>query len=169
MPSHRYYFFLVALLILPDPASGTTIHRCEAPDGHLTFTTLSCAHGHSLSLQEVRAYPPGSAVALIPDREFAQFPLPQPQLTVVGQAEDKCGNLLSPRERREALINQRMVAGLSQQDVESALGKPDSISIRNSSTTWRYAPKRGRSALVQFDEKGCIAEKGKSRTAKSPL
>ena len=51
--------------------------------------------------------------------------------SIVGQSEDKCGNLISARERREAIINQRIVAGMSQQDVESALGKPDKISIRN--------------------------------------
>ena len=169
MPSHRYYFFLTVLFALPDTATGTTIHRCEAPDGHVTFTTLSCAVGHSLSLQEVRSYSPGSTAALIPEKELERPPSHTLKLTVVGQSEDKCGNLLNPRERREALINKRMVAGLSQQDVESALGKPDSISIGNSTITWRYAAKRGRSAVVQFDERGCIAEKGKSRTAKSPL
>ncbi|MCK1791619.1 cell envelope protein SmpA [Pseudomonas violetae] len=169
MPSHSYFFFMITLLFLQGPASATTIHRCEAPDGHPTFTTLSCAPGHSLSLQEVRAYLPGSVVPLAPEADPPATHRPQPQLTVIGQLEEKCGNVLSPRERREALINQRMVAGLSQQDVESALGKPDSISIRNSTTTWRYAAKRGRSAGVQFDERGCIPEKGKSRTAKSPL
>ena len=68
--------------------------------------------------------------------------------TIVGQSEDKCGNLISARERREAIINQRVVAGMSQQDVESALGKPDKITIRNSATSYRYDTKRGRRAQV---------------------
>lgn len=87
---------------------------------------------------------------------------------MVGQTQDKCGNLISARERREAIINQRVVAGMSQQDVESALGKPGRISIRNSATTYRYDTKRGRSAQVEFDERGCTKGKAKSRTAKSP-
>lgn len=90
------------------------------------------------------------------------------ELTVVGQSEDKCGNLIDAKQRREAIINQRVVAGMTQQDVESALGKPDKISIRNSATSYRYDLKRGRSAHVEFDEKGCVKGKAKSQTAKSP-
>ncbi|MNR66396.1 hypothetical protein D3C85_1898600 [compost metagenome] len=57
---------------------------------------------------------------------------------------------------------------MSQQDVESALGKPDKVSIKNSSTSYRYDTKRGRSAHVEFDEKGCTKGKAKLQTAKSP-
>ncbi|MDQ3202027.1 MAG: cell envelope protein SmpA, partial [Pseudomonadota bacterium] len=88
--------------------------------------------------------------------------------TVVGRSEDKCGNLINASQRREAIINKRIVAGMSLQDVESALGKPDKVSIRNSATSYRYDNKRGRSAHIEFDERGCMREKAKSRTAKSP-
>lgn len=171
MPLNAHCFLLLALPCLAFEAIATTVHRCEAANGRITFTTLSCAAGDSLSFQDVRTFTPGSTVALMPEadsRETSGMKNTRREPTVVGQTEDKCGNLISARERREAIINQRIVAGMSQQDVESALGKPDKVSIRNSTTSYRYDTKRGRSAHVDFDEKGCTREKAKSRTAKSP-
>ncbi|MFL1526428.1 cell envelope protein SmpA [Pseudomonas sp. O230] len=171
MPLNAHYFLLIPLLCLPPEALASTVHRCEAANGRITFTTLSCAAGESLSLQEVRTLAPGSTVTLMPKadfRETSRMNIKRKEPTVVGQTEDSCGNLINARERREAIINQRIVAGMSQQDVESALGKPDKISIRNSATSYRYDTKRGRSAHVEFDEKGCTKGKAKSRTAKSP-
>ncbi|MGY3175002.1 hypothetical protein ACVWYU_004422 [Pseudomonas sp. TE12234] len=162
---------LIPLLCLPLAARATNIHRCEAPGGRITFTTMSCKAGEQLSPQEVQTYSPGTALALIPEashREIAGRKLTNREPAVIGQPEDKCGNLISARERREAIINQRIVAGMSQQDVESALGKPDKISIRNSATSYRYDTKRGRSANVEFDARGCTKGKAKSQTAKSP-
>lgn len=171
MPLNAHCFLLLALPCLAFEAIATTVHRCESANGRITFTTLSCAAGDSLSFQDVRTFTPGSTVALMPEadsRETSGMKNTRREPTVVGQTEDKCGNLISARERREAIINQRIVAGMSQQDVESALGKPDKVSIRNSTTSYRYDTKRGRSAHVDFDEKGCTREKAKSRTAKSP-
>lgn len=170
MPSIAHYL-LTALLYLPPQALATTVHRCEAANGHITFTTMSCTSGENLSVQDVRTFLPGSVAPLMPEAEFREtsgtkFHRREP--TVVGQSVDKCGNLLSAKERRIAIINQRVVAGMSQQDVESALGKPDKISTRNSATSYRYDNKRGRSAHIEFDEKGCTKGKAKSQTAKSP-
>ncbi|POF39008.1 cell envelope protein SmpA [Pseudomonas laurylsulfativorans] len=171
MPSMSPFPLLFSLLTLPALALATTVHRCEAANGRITFTTLSCAPGESVSLQDVRVFTPGSTRALLPPaepHETSGMKIQRKEPTVVGQAPDKCGNLISARERREAIINQRVIAGMSQQDVESALGKPDKISIRNSATSYRYDTQRGRSAQVEFDEKGCTKGKAKSRTAKSP-
>ncbi|WP_223516157.1 cell envelope protein SmpA [Pseudomonas sp. GL-B-19] len=171
MPSIARYFLLTALLCLPPRLQAGTVHRCEAPNGQVTFTTLSCTAGERLSLQDVHTFTPGSTMALMPEANIGETSGIKNQRrapTIVGQAEDKCGNLINAKERRTAIINQRVVAGMSQQDVESALGKPDKISIRNSSTTYRYDTKRGRSAHVEFDEKGCTKGKAKSQTAKSP-
>ena len=165
------YFLLTALLCLPLEAFAVTVHRCEAANGRITFTTLGCATDDSLSLQDVRTFTPGSTVALMPEadtRETSGMKIKRREPTVVGQTEDKCGNVINARERRDAIINQRVDAGMSQQDVESALGKPDKITVRNSTTSYRYDTKRGRSAQVEFDEKGCTKGKAKSRTAKSP-
>jgi len=171
MSPYSYYFLLSALLCLSPWLHAAAVHRCEAPNGHLTFTTMSCTDAESLSVQEVRPFTPGSVMTLMPNADSTEKSGRNSKSrapTIVGQAEDKCGNLIDARKRREAIINQRVVAGMSQQDVESALGKPDKISIRNSSTSYRYDTKRGRSAHVEFDEKGCTKGKAKSQTAKSP-
>jgi len=171
MPSIAYYFLLTTLLSLPPLLHAEIVHRCEAANGQVTFTTLSCTAGERLSLQDVRTFTPGSTMALMPEAKIGEtsgMKNIRREPTIVGQAEDKCGNLISARERREAIINQRIIAGMSQQDVESALGKPDKINTRNSSTSYRYDAKRGRSAHVEFDEKGCTKGKAKSQTAKSP-
>ena len=171
MPLIAQPLLLLSMLGPLPLALATTVQRCEAADGRITFTTLSCAAGERASLQDVRAFTPGSTVALMPPaepRESSAMNMKRREPTVVGRTQDKCGNLISARERREAIINQRVVAGMSQQDVESALGKPDKISIRNSATTYRYDTRKGRSAQVEFDERGCTKGKAKSRTAKSP-
>ncbi|MFY0727670.1 cell envelope protein SmpA [Pseudomonas sp. NFX15] len=171
----RFLAHLFLLLILPGALPlvlAASVNRCEAANGRITFTTLSCATGESLSRQDVRTFTPGSTTTLMPEAEPGEtsgMKLKRREPTIVGQSEDKCGNLISARERREAIINQRVVAGMSQQDVESALGKPDKITIRNSATSYRYDTLRGRSAQVTFDEKGCTTGKAKSQTAKSPL
>ena len=171
MRSNASCFLLLTLLCPPPLALATTVNRCEAVDGRITFTTLSCGNGEQLSLQDIRTFTPGSITALMPEsetRDTSNRKSTRREPVVVGQQEDKCGNLLNARERREAIINRRVVAGMSQQDVESALGKPDKISIRNSATSYRYDTRRGRNANVEFDEEGCTKGKAKSRTAKSP-
>jgi hypothetical protein len=172
MPAYVRYFLLITLLCQMPSAPATTIHRCEAINGRITFTTLSCAASESRSIQQVRTpTPTNDLTALMPEPETRRSPgmnSKRNEPTIVGKSEDGCGNLISARDRREAIINQRVVAGMSQQDVESALGKPDKINIRNSSTSYRYETKRGRSAHIEFDERGCTKGKAKSQTAKSP-
>ncbi|MGU3345665.1 cell envelope protein SmpA [Pseudomonas monsensis] len=171
MPSKTSIFVLTSLLCLPPAGAATTLHRCEAVDGSITFTSMSCANGEQRSVQEVHPYLPGSVIAVIPEHDHEEtsgMKNRRREPGVVGTAVDQCGNLISARQRREAIINQRVIAGMSQEDVESALGKPDKVNVRTSTTSYRYDLKRGRSAQVDFDERGCVKGKAKSRTAKSP-
>ncbi|MCU1773580.1 cell envelope protein SmpA [Pseudomonas sp. 13B_3.2_Bac1] len=171
MLSRTFRFVVASLLCLPPAGVANTLHRCEAPDGGITFTTLSCANDEQLSLQQVKPYSPGSVVPIMPEHnheEIYGMTIRGREPGIVGRLEDKCGNLINARQRRAAIINQRVIAGMSQQDVESALGKPDKVNIRTSTTSYRYDLKRGRSAQVDFDEKGCVKGKAKSQTTKSP-
>jgi hypothetical protein len=171
MPSKPLFFLLTSLLYLPPAAAATSLHRCEAVDGSITFTSMSCASGEQRSVQEVHPYSPGSVVAVMPEHnheEISAMKNTGREPGVIGIAEDRCGNLIDARQRRAAIINQRVIAGMNQQDVESALGKPDKVNIRTSTTSYRYDLKRGRSAQIDFDERGCVKGKAKSRTAKSP-
>jgi len=164
-------FLLITLLCLPPAGATTSLHRCEAADGGITFTSLSCANDEQRSVQHVHPYSPGSVVPIMPEHnheEISGMTIRGREPGIVGRLEDKCGNLIDARQRRAAIINQRVIAGMSQQDVESALGKPDKVNIRTSTTTYRYELKRGRSAQVDFDERGCVKGKAKSQTTKSP-
>ncbi|WP_440973164.1 cell envelope protein SmpA [Pseudomonas koreensis] len=171
MRSGTSRFVLATLLCLPYAEAATTLHRCQAPDGRTTFTSLSCANDEQLSVQHVQPYSPGSVVPIMPEHnheEISGMTIRGREPGIVGRKEDKCGNLIDARQRRAAIINQRVIAGMSQQDVESALGKPDKVNIRASTISYRYDLKRGRSAQVDFDEKGCVKGKAKSQTKKSP-
>lgn len=171
MPAKPILFLLTSLFCLPPAGAATSLHRCEAADGSITFTSMSCASGEQRSVQEVHPYSPGSVVAVMPEHnheEISGMKTNGRDPGIAGVTEDKCGNLIDARQRRAAIINQRVVAGMSQQDVESALGKPDKVNIRTSTTSYRYDLKRGRSAQIDFDERGCVKAKAKSRTAKSP-
>lgn len=163
-------FFLLTALLQVTLSNAATLHRCQASDGRITFTSMSCATGEQLSIQEVHPYSPGW-VAIMPEFDHETVTGMKDrgrEPGIVGGAEHKCGNLIDSRQRREAIINRRVVAGMSQRDVESALGKPDKINTRTSTTSYRYDLKRGRSAQIDFDERGCVKGKAKSRTAKSP-
>ncbi|MGY1891683.1 cell envelope protein SmpA [Pseudomonas asplenii] len=171
MPLKSSLPLLTCLLFLPPAEGAATLHRCEAIDGSITFTSMSCASGEQRSVQAVHPYMPGSVVAVMPEHnheEISGMKIKGREPGVAGTVEDPCGNLIDARQRREAIINQRVIAGMTQQDVESALGKPDKVNIRTSTTSYRYDLKRGRSAQVDFDERGCVKGKAKSRTAKSP-
>jgi hypothetical protein len=164
------FVFLACLLCLPSRGVAVALHRCEASDGSVTFTTMSCAQGEQRSTQEVHPYSPGS-VAVMPEHNHervTELRATRREPGVIGHAEGICGNLIDNRQRREAIIHRRVIAGMNQQDVESALGKPDKVSIRTSTTRYSYNLKRGRSAQIDFDERGCVKAKAKSRTAKSP-
>ncbi|VVO16555.1 cell envelope protein SmpA [Pseudomonas fluorescens] len=143
-------------------ANATDVQRCENAVGHVTFTTLGCASHETLLIQKAGNPVPGgsksTALKSRPQETFRTKSANEP-LVIVGQSDDGCGNLLIAKERRQAIINQRIVPGMSQKDVESALGKPDKISIRNATTSYRYDARKGRSALIVFNERGCV--KGK--------
>jgi len=159
MPGFRCLFLLYALPCLPLWAADHLVHRCEDIAGQITYTTLSCGPGETLTLQPIHSFNPGHIEPMLPEAESHQTSsnkTTRKEPTIVGRLEDRCGNLISAGQRREAIINRLIIAGMSQQDVESALGKPDTIKVRNSSTRYTYKTKKGRSAEVVFDEKGCV-------------
>ncbi|MCL6703367.1 outer membrane protein assembly factor BamE [Pseudomonas sp. T1.Ur] len=159
MPGFRCLFLLYALPCLPLWAGEHLVHRCEDIAGQITYTSLSCGPGETLTLQPIHSFNPGHIKPMLPEAESRQTSSNKTrhkQPTIVGGLEDRCANPISAGRRREAVINRRIIAGMSQQDVESALGKPDTIKVRNSSTRYTYKTKKGRSAEVIFDEKGCV-------------
>lgn len=156
---------VITALLLPATLGATTVNRCEDPRGAVTFTTLSCPLGHSRTSQSVNNAPPGT-LPVAPSA--AAKPLKRqlnPELSVIGQRDDGCGNILSAEQRRKAIINQQTPAGMTKRDVESLLGKPDKIIGRNAELRFLYEEKKGRSRQIQFDEHGCV--KGTQQKEKS--
>lgn len=72
MPSNANYLLLLALLSTPLPVLASAISRCEAANGHITFTSLGCNADERASHQDVRPSPPGSSVALLPEAEWRE-------------------------------------------------------------------------------------------------
>ena len=174
MPATARTTLLLALLCLPLPTLATTVQHCEDAQGNITFTSQGCPSGHSLLLQSTYSAPSGNATHLLPESAPSSRQVLAPQdnrrahkeLVVVGQRDDGCENQVSSEQRRRAIINQRVRAGMSFRDVESSLGTPDKIAERNGETRYHYSEKKGRSNQVVFDENGCV--KGKRQKAKSP-
>lgn len=167
MPATARTTALLALLCFPLLTPATTVQRCEDSLGNITFTSQGCPSGHSMQLQSAYNAPPGTVINLLPESTHAPRQVAAPsdnrqtnkELVVVGQRDEPCGNQISREQRRRAIINQQTRAGMSVQDVESALGKPDKITSRNGETRYYYREKNGRSSQVAFNEKGCV--KGK--------
>ena len=156
---------LYVLLLYPcSNALAATVQRCEDPNGHPTFTLQGCPGEQQPQLQQADNPTPGNSKAI---------PLAKPskqkrstrkskaanKLVIVGERQDGCGNQLSNSERRSAIIGQRIRAGMTQKDVESALGKPDKISSQNGQMRYQYRDEKGNSRQVSFDESGCVRSK----------
>lgn len=142
---------------------ASSVQRCEDARGNVTFTSLGCPAGHAMQWQEAYNAPPGSTTHLLPFVEQLErkqiAPLRGPEIVVVGERDDGCGNRLNADQRRRAIINQQTPAGMTVRDVESLLGRPDKVISRNGETRYVYQEKKGRSSQVTFDENGCV--KGK--------
>lgn len=166
---------LLTLIIgLTTEIDAALLFRCEAANGHLTFSQHGCPPEQIQSQQEVHNPTPGGGKP-IPLARPSQPPRNSHRsgarqdtaaaLTVVGEKQDGCGNLLSDSERRTAIIQGRIRTGMTRADVESAFGKPDSISQSNSQVRYQYKAKPGQgSRSVSFDEFGCV--RGKASKAK---
>jgi len=173
MPSHYHLSLLAALLCLPTFSSAATFNRCEDSAGNITFTSQSCPAGHERRLQEAYNAPPGSGTVLLPPAERGERytskassgPVKEQEILVVGEREDGCGNRLSAEQRRKAIINRQTPPGMNVRDVESMLGKPDSIVNRNGELRYTYKDKNrnGRSDSVSFDQYGCVKDSRQRR------
>lgn len=153
-----------ALILFTCTAHATSVYRCVDPNGHLTFTRQGCPASQITQMQDAFNPTPGSGKATpmaepTPDRRRQKPADAQPSLTVVGEQDDGCGNQLTQQARRKAIVEKQVRAGMTRADVESALGRPDTITSTNGQTRYRYIPGKGRSRSVSFDEHGCVRGK----------
>ena len=153
-----------ALLLFTCTVNATNVYRCVDPSGHVTFTQQGCEASQISRRQDAFNPTPGSGKATpmaepTYKRNKQLSNEPEASLTVVGEQQDGCGNLLTSQARRKAILEQQIRAGMTRADVESALGRPDVVTSTNGQTRYRYTPRKGRSLSVSFDEHGCVRGK----------
>lgn len=163
---NRLLALTLTLGCLGPAAMATTVQHCKSPDGHITFTSLGCPQGHSLLSEKYLkpSFDSGSSVSLmlLPPAEYSStqhYERSEATLLVVGGREDGCGNRLNRSERRQAIIQRQTRPGMTIADVESALGKPDTITERNGEKQYLYKNRNG-TTRVTFDSAECV--KGKN-------
>lgn len=152
-----------ALLLWTTPTLAASIYRCSDADGNLTFTRQGCPVDQATQIQQSVNSTPGSgkAVPLAKPRQRnkSRQDASSRTLTVVGTQDDGCGNLITGSARREALIKQQILPGMTRADVESAFGTPDTVTSRNGKMQYRYSGVKGRTRTVTFDQYGCVGGK----------
>jgi hypothetical protein len=162
------FIYATAFIFTLSPTAllATTVHRCEDSNGKVTFTHLGCRTDQQLHLQNADNPPPSGDIA--PPAKKPEKPEKRakkseaeeerPGIVGIGQRQDGCGNLVTPSARRKAMINKEVRAGMSRADVESMLGKPDTISSQNGNVRYNYVDKQdnGRKRSVSFDADGCV-------------
>lgn len=156
------------LLCSSPPLVAAPVYRCAAPGGHISFTHHGCPAGQQQQLQSAFNAAPGKGDSPTPmaseprDRAPRTARQDKPQEpTIVGQQDDGCGNQITGRERREAMIKKEVRSGMPRTDVESALGKPDRISRRNGRTSYHYRDNAGNTRQFDFDEHNCVSAKSR--------
>ncbi|TWI53545.1 uncharacterized protein DUF4124 [Pseudomonas duriflava] len=172
------YHRLVAILCLcmcsyTYESLAATVYRCQDTSGHVTFSSNGCQKSEAITFHTASNLPPSGSTIItkqpVIERQTEQPPQQPREITVVGTQQDGCSNLLSRAERRTAIIHQRVRAGMTLKDVESALGKPDAISETNGAISYRYQKKgRKRTRIVTFDEAGCVISKNRTHKKAMP-
>lgn len=122
---------LLLLLSLASTCEAAAVFRCEDASGHVSFTQLGCPAGQAGETVVADNPPPGGR-SVTPMAETktkkASIGRKNVPLAVIGEREDRCGRRLDEKERRKAIVEQRIMTGMTRSDVERALGKPDRVS-----------------------------------------
>jgi len=153
---------------LPHVAAAASVFRCVDAAGKVTFSQRGCPVDQQQAVQQAENPTPGNGkpVPMATPKKHAGIrqPAKQRELVVIGGADDGCGNLLDASQRRQATIRREVRDGMSRQDIESALGRPDKISTQNGQVRYTYeADGNGRSRQVTFDEAGCVKTRAKKK------
>ncbi len=161
----RIPFYLIFLLPTSFSLEAASVFRCEDNQGQVTFTLQGCSAGQTQEVRHVDNPPPGNGrpVAMAKSGKAASRTKanddPASSVTVIAEQQDGCGNRVTGSQRRTAIIRKQVQAGMTREDVESALGKPDQESSRNGETLYAYKDERGSDRQIRFDQNGCVKSK----------
>lgn len=157
------YATTLIFALAPTALLATTVHRCEDSNGKITFTHLGCPTDQQLQLQNADNPPPSGEAPAPKEKSARKAKASKTEgkrqgIVGIGQRQDGCGNQVTPSARRKAMINKEARTGMSRADVESMLGKPDSISSQNGKVRYNYVDKqdKGRKRSISFDSEGCV-------------
>ncbi|MBS69016.1 MAG: hypothetical protein CMK98_11820 [Pseudomonas sp.] len=149
----------VSLLLLSTPAFSASVFRCIDQSGHVTFSQQGCPEDHRQQRQRATNPTPSSGKA-VPMATLKARKTParseSESLAIVAERDDGCGNRVTGSERRSAIINKQIRAGMTRSDVESTLGRPESITSSNGRDRLRFRNSSGQVRTVSFDEYGCV-------------
>lgn len=155
---------LVTLPCLPQsPLNAASVFRCSDAEGNVSFNQHGCPPDSQVEYQRTRTLnllnsepiPEENGSRYFPSQNW-ESPERSTEIVVVGERAEVCGNLISPQERRKAIIRKQVRKGMTRADVKSALGKPDRISGTNGQVRYHYKAKQGAGQQVAFDEDGCV-------------
>ncbi|QRY82113.1 outer membrane protein assembly factor BamE [Pseudomonas sp. PDNC002] len=168
----RLPILLSSLMTLVPTSEGATVFRCTAADGSVLFSQHGCPVDEQQEVTAPSNPTPGSGkpvpMATAPasashrNARAQEATTQTDTLVVVGEQQNGCGNRVTGADRRKAIIEGRIRTGMTRADVESALGRPDTISQNNETLRYHYlADKKHGARSVTFDEDGCVAGKTK--------
>lgn len=151
----------LALLIPLSSANAANVFRCEDSNGHITFTLQGCPSDESAAVQAAHNPTPSNGRPVAMAKAIKQTAAPQKSdsLTIVAEKQDGCGNRVVGTERRTAIIRKQVMTGMTRDDIESSLGKPDEQTSRNGETQYNYKDNDGKSRQISFDQHGCVKTK----------
>lgn len=149
----------VSLLLLSTPAFSASVFRCIDQAGHVTFSQQGCPENQRQQRQRATNPTPSSGKA-VPMATLKTRKSPAgsegESLAIVAERDDGCGNRVTGSERRSAIINKQIRTGMTRSDVESAFGRPESITSSNGRERLRFRSSSGQVRTVSFDEFGCV-------------
>ena len=110
-----------ALLLTATPTFAASVYRCTDEAGNVTFTRQGCPPDHTTLNQDVTNPTPSSnrVIPLARPRERGTRKSAATELTVVGVQDDGCGNHLTGSAKRNAMVRQQILPGMTRADIEN--------------------------------------------------
>ena len=168
----RIIFAVVALIIVQH-ASAETVFKCVDAQGRITFTARANCPVQSSLDDVVSAHntrPSGSEAGTqmarprTPRQTSRQTPKAYAATQSAGHATGDCSTGLSDSELRTAKVRGEITPGMSRNDVESMMGKPNNDGARGAGSSVYWNDRYLNYTAVSYDRNGCV--RGSSRSGR---
>lgn len=146
-------------------AASTTIaapiNKCVGPDGRITFSQTSCSNQDTVERIEVRVQNSGmrlanEVTAAAQEGEGTQAPAPAVLRPALGQ-QGTCGANFSSQEIRKAIIEKRIIVGMTGKDARRAWGDPSTVNrTSHGDSQWVYDRGPGNTQYLYVNHNDCV-------------